>query len=40
MDWIQASLLVALGAALFNAVDTIFNLTPAIAAWLEKLIEP
>jgi hypothetical protein len=40
MDLIQVYLLVGLGAAIFNALDTIFQLSPVIAAWLERLIEP
>jgi hypothetical protein len=39
MDLIQAYLLVALGVAVSNALDTIFKITPALAAWLERLFE-
>ena len=39
MDVILASLLVVLGAAVSNALDTAFKFTPTIAAWLERLLE-
>jgi hypothetical protein len=40
MDFVQTYLLVALGAAISNALDTAFKITPALAAWLERLLEP
>jgi hypothetical protein len=40
MDFVQAYLLVALGVAVSNALDTVFQITPALAAWLERLLDP
>ena len=40
MDFLQAYLLVALGAAISNALDSIFKITPAVAAWLDRFLEP
>jgi hypothetical protein len=40
MDFVQAYLLVALGAAISNALDNIFKITPAVAAWLDRFLEP
>ncbi|MDX2152238.1 MAG: hypothetical protein SFV54_15985 [Bryobacteraceae bacterium] len=40
MDLVQVALLVLLGAAIANCLDTLFHFTPRITDWLKKLIEP
>lgn len=39
MDVVGASLLILLGAALANLLDTAFELTPKITSWIGRFLD-